>query len=89
MIKSSTVDVFVKLTHGILIGRETFAIPKNGASLAMDGYSPRRHLKQGLNENVPRHEIESWLKQNSNLSCVRRGEVQIIDSDKLAKDIPR
>jgi hypothetical protein len=79
---SKTCDVYVRLQHGIIIG----AIESvNG--LAMD--SARIALEHGLNENVPRAQIEAWLAQNKQLAAVRRGDVQILDNDRRARDSSR
>ena len=78
-----TCDVYVKLPHGIIIGQEAFAIA-GAAGIAMD--SARTVLEHGFNENVPRAEVEAWLTTNKHLAAVRRGDVRIIDGDRLAVD---
>ncbi len=80
MSKSTTVDVYVKLPHGIIIGHE-------GVSMAMDSAdSERLLLEHGFNSDVPRRRIETWLAQNKNLAAVKRGDVRIISHDVLAYD---
>ena len=78
MSKSQTVDVYVGLPHGIILGAIDF-----GNGMAYD--SARTLLEHGINE-CPRDKIERWLQQNKNLSCVKRGQVRILDGDRLAVD---
>lgn len=73
MSKSNTVDVYVKLPYGLAIGYD-------GAD------STRLLLEHGLNENVPRSRIETWMQQNKNLAAVKNGNVRIISDDVLAYD---
>ncbi|MGH8238251.1 MAG: hypothetical protein ACREXP_14700 [Steroidobacteraceae bacterium] len=81
MRKSTTCDVFCRLPHGlIIIGQETVIIGMDGA------HSERLLLEHGFNANVPRGRIERWLTQNKNLACVRRGDIRILDGDRLAVD---
>lgn len=70
---SKTVDVYVKLPHGLVIGYD-------GAD------STRLLLEHGFNSDVPRSRIETWMQQNKNLAAVKRGDVRIISDDVLAYD---
>lgn len=79
--KSATVDVLVKLEHGIILGTIRPCVD----GLAFDS-GDRLYLMHGLNENVSRTAVERWLKNNSQLACVRRGDIRILNSDKLAVD---
>ena len=77
---SKTCDVYVRLPHGIIIGHEGFSMD----GMAMD--SARTVLQHGINENVSRADVERWLKDNARLACVKRGDVRIIEGDRLAVD---
>ena len=77
-----TVDVYCGLQHGCILN----AIP-SVKGMAFD--SARLSLENGLNEGVDREVIEDWLSRNKNLSIVKRGDVRIINGDKLAIDISR
>jgi hypothetical protein len=82
---NTVVDVFVGpgLPYGILAGYAT--VDMAGTGMALD--APRVHLKPGITENVPKRYIDSWLRHNKNLACVKRGDVRIIPSgDKFAVD---
>jgi hypothetical protein len=80
MNKSNTVDVYVKLPHGLIIGAVDSGIP----GFAMD--SARLFLQHGFNDNVDRECIEAWMAKNKTLACVKRGDVRIIDGDRIARD---
>jgi len=34
---------------------------------------------------VPRDAIEKWLRQNSRLACVKRGDVRIVADDRMVR----
>jgi hypothetical protein len=83
MSKTTTVDVYCRLEHGVIIGEEAFGIGGD-SGMAMD--SARVVLEHGFNENIPREQIEAWLARNKNLACVKRGDIRIVDGDRLARD---
>lgn len=81
MSKSTTCDVYVKLPHGVIIGDIFPSV--NG--LAFDSID-RQFLDCGYNENVPRERIEQWIAKNKNLAAVKRGDICILEHDRLAVD---
>jgi len=87
MSKSNTVDVYVALPHGIILNAIELPPPPGlppGVGFAYD--SNRIALDQGVNQDVPREDIERWLAKNKTLAAVKHGDVRIIENDRMAVD---
>lgn len=88
MSKSTTVDVYVNLPHGIILGGTGCPTPQGDVGFACDS-SDRVCLEHGVNENVSREAIERWLAKNKTLAAVKRGDIRIIEGDEIAVDSSR
>lgn len=81
--KSTTVDVLVKLPHGICLGTIMPSVNGMAFDSSVEG---RVFLKHGYNPDVSRAAVERWIAGNKNLAAVKRGDVRILETDKLAVD---